>query len=91
MSEYEVNWLTDFPLIIYLVCSQKSKQTSNYKEKLVILQSIGIIAKETRMITNTCRYSSAHLIPIIQSCQDELGIKCPLEDICRRPLFPYFL
>jgi len=27
----------------------------------------------------TCRYSSGHLIPMIQSCQDELGIKCPLE------------
>jgi len=27
----------------------------------------------------TCRYSSGHLIPIIQSYQDELGIKCPLE------------
>ena len=37
-----------------------------YKEKLVILQSIGIIvikSKETRMITYTCRYSSGHLIP----------------------------
>ena len=31
------------------------------------------------MITYTCRYSSGHLIPIIQSCQDELGIKCSLE------------
>ena len=38
-----------------------------------------IKSKETRMITYTCRYSSGHLIPIIQSCQDELGIKCPLE------------
>jgi len=27
------------------------------------------------VITYTCRYSSGHLIPIIQSCQDELGIK----------------
>jgi len=37
-----------------------------YKEKLVILQSIGIIvikSKEARMITYTCRYSSGHLIP----------------------------
>ena len=35
------------------------------------------------MITYTCRYSSGHLIrnliPIIQSYQDELGIKCALE------------
>jgi len=42
MSEYEVYWLTDFPLIIYwvhqiiMVISQK-KQTNKYKEKLVIL------------------------------------------------------
>ena len=55
--------------------------TNNYKEKLVILLSIGIIViknKETRVITYTCRYSRGHLIPIIQLCQDELGIKCPL-------------
>jgi len=48
------------------------KQTSKYKEKLVILQSIGIVvikSKETRVITYTCRYSGGHLIPIIQSCQ----------------------
>ena len=41
-------------------------------EKLVILQSIGIIvikSKETRMITYTYRYSSGHLIPIVQLCQ----------------------
>jgi len=45
------------------------------KEKLVILQSIGIIViktKEARVINYTCRYSSGHLIPM-------LGIKCPLE------------
>jgi len=49
-----------------MVISQK-KQTNNYKEKLVILQSIGIIvikSKETRMITYTCRYSSGHLSTI---------------------------
>ena len=66
---------------IIMVISQK-KQTNKYKEKLVILQSIGIIvikSKETRVITYTYRYSSGHLIPIIQSCQDELGIKCSLE------------
>jgi len=59
-----------------------SKKANKHKEKLVILQSIGIVvikSKETRMITYTCRYSNGHLIPIIQSCQDELGIKCPLE------------
>ena len=68
MSECEAHWLMDFPpnnLLgarqeIIMVISQKSKQTS-IKEKLVILQLIGIIAiksKETRVITYTCRYSS---------------------------------
>jgi len=53
-------------------------------DKLVISQSIGIIlikSKKTRVITYSCRYPSRHLIPIIQSCQDELGIKCPLESL----------
>ena len=27
------------------------------------------------MVTYTCRYSSGHLIPIIQLCQDKLGIE----------------
>ena len=39
---------------------------NKYEEKLVILQSIGIIvikSKETRVITYICRYSSGHLIP----------------------------
>ena len=66
---------------IIMVISQ-TKQTNKYKEKRTILHSIGIIvikSKETRVIINTCRYSSGHLIPIIQSCQDELGIKCPLK------------
>jgi len=65
-----------------MVISQKINQTNKYKEKLVILQSIRIIvikSKETRLITYTCRYSSGNLIRIIQSCQDELGIKCPLK------------
>jgi len=64
-----------------MVISQKSKQTNKCKEKLVILQLIGVIvikSKETRVIAYTCRYSSGHLIPIIQSCRDELGIKFPL-------------
>jgi len=61
--------------------SKKRTQTS-IRKKLVILQSTGIIlikSKETRLITYTYRYSSGHLIPIIQLYQDELGIKCPLE------------
>jgi len=43
-----------------------SKPIYKYKEKLVILQSIGIIvikSKETRVVTYTCRYSSGHFIP----------------------------
>jgi len=50
---------------IIIVITQK-KQTNKYKEKFVILQSIGIIvikSKETKVITYTCRYSSGHLIP----------------------------
>ena len=35
--------------------------------------------KETRMVAYTCRYSSGHLIPINQSCQDKLEIEYPLE------------
>ena len=44
------------------------KQTNKYKEKFVILRSIGIIvinSKETREFTYTCRYSSGHLILIL--------------------------
>ena len=55
------------------------KETNKYMEKLIILQLIGTIVincKETRVFTNTCRYSSGYLIPMIQSCQDEFGFKC---------------
>ena len=79
ISEYEVYWLTDFPLIILLGTLQEiiivishKKQTNKYKKKIVILQSIGIIvikSKETRAITYTYRYFSGHFIPIIQFCQ----------------------
>ena len=90
MSVYEVYWLIDFTLtnnqvrqeIIMLTLKRyalvRKKHSNKYKEILVILQSIGIIvikSKETRVVIYTCRYSSGHLIPIIQSCQDELGIK----------------
>ena len=68
------------------------KQTKKYKEKFVILQWIGIVvikSKEIRVAIYTCIYSVGHLIPIIQSCQYELGIKYPLESRWP-PLFPYF-
>jgi len=66
MSEYEVYWLMDFPqntLLgvrqeITMVISKKANK-EKYKEKLVILYSIGIIvikSKETRVTTCTCRY-----------------------------------
>jgi len=49
MSEYKAYWLTGFPLIKLLGTCQEiiiiifKKETNKYKEKLVILQSIGII------------------------------------------------
>ena len=74
-----MHWLTDFPLIIYwarqeiiMVISQK-KQTNKYKEKLVILQPIGIIvikSKKTRVITYTCRYSSGAFNPYNSAGRD---------------------
>ena len=53
-------------------------------EKLVILQSIGIIAiksKETRVVTYTYtyKYSYGHLIPNSSWHGWIIGIKCPLE------------
>jgi len=55
MSEYEVYWLTDFPLIIFGCLPRnnygdlpKKNQASKCKEKLVILQSIGIIVIKVR-------------------------------------------
>ena len=62
------------------VIEQGNDQTTalhyyKYKEKLVILQSIGIIAiksKETRVVTYTCKYFSGHLISIIHSDMTEL-------------------
>jgi len=64
MSECEAYWIMDFPLILnnygmhqelIMVISQ-IRQTNNYKEKIVISQSIGIIvikSKETRVVTYT--------------------------------------
>ena len=33
--------------------------------------------KETRVVTYICRYSSGHLIPTIQSCQNEFRDQMP--------------
>jgi len=38
---------------------------------------IVIKSKETRVVTYTCRYSTGHLISIIQSFQDESTQKQP--------------
>ena len=61
MSEYEVYWLKDFPLINSWACLERiiifplkryaliiKKQTNKYKEKFIILQSIGIIFIKVR-------------------------------------------
>ena len=49
MSEYEVCWLTDFPLIIYWACAKKiimvisqKKQTNKYKRFTVNIMDIRI-------------------------------------------------
>ena len=67
MSEYEAYWLTGFLLInswacqeIIIVISFK-KLTNKCKEKIVILQVIGIIVIKSK----TCRYSSGHSVIII--------------------------
>jgi len=59
-----------------VVCtSYKKPQTNRYG---VILQAIRIIAikKEKRVVTYTSRYSIGHSI---QSCQEELETKYPLD------------
>ena len=60
MSEYKAYWLTGFPLIKLLGARHEiimvifKKETNKYKEKIVILQSIGIIqikTKKTMVVT----------------------------------------
>jgi len=61
-------YLSYWSVVIY-------RRTNKYNEKLVTLLSIWIKvikSKETRVFTYTCRYSSGHIIPIIQSTQSEL-------------------
>ena len=77
MNKLKIEWIRIriFGLFVLALLIIK-KQTNKYEEKWVILQSIGIYkSKETRVVTYTCRYSSEHLISIIQSRQDKLGIK----------------
>ena len=72
------------------------KLTNKHREKIVILQAIGIIqikSKETRVVADTCRYSSRQLIPIFQTVTvAELGIKGSLEylQVSTTTLVPLF-
>jgi len=53
MSEYETYWLTDFPVRSVPRSNYgdlSKKQTKKYTEKLVILQSIGIIVIKSKEI-----------------------------------------
>ena len=45
---------------------------TSVRKKLVILQSIRIKSKETRVVTYTCKYSSEHLISIIHPDMTEI-------------------
>jgi len=49
------------------------------KQILWSIATMIIKGKKIRAVTYTYRYYTGHLIPIIQLCQDELGIKCPLK------------
>ena len=51
---------------------QSQKANKQVYGKISNSQSIGIIvikSKETKVVTYSCRYSSGHLIAIIQPCQ----------------------
>ena len=87
MSEYEVYCMANrfstnscleriiiFCLKRYALVAKKL--INRYKEKLVtftVSRDHSNKSRETRVVTYTCRYFSGHLIPIIQSCQDELA------------------
>jgi len=54
------------------------KANEKVKEKPLICCHQSSKKEENKVVTYTCR-NSKNIIPIIQSCQDELGIKYPLE------------
>jgi len=56
-------------MIVILSFEEVEKLPNKYKEKLVILQSIGIIVIKVR---KQVRYSSEHLIPVIHPDMTEL-------------------
>ena len=68
---------------------QQTKKISNF----TVNRDHSYKSKETTWSpTYTCRYSSGHLIPIIQFCQNELRIKMPTRisaGVDDHP-FPYF-
>jgi len=52
-----------YDIVLHVVSYYPHTCNYKYKEKIVILQSIGIIAiksSETRSVIYTCRYSSGH-------------------------------
>ena len=72
--------------LVTCTTSKNSKQTSKRKHcNFPVNRDHTYKKKETRVVTYTPAdtYSRGHLIPIIQSCPDELGIKCPLEYLQR--------
>ena len=69
MSEYEVYWLIDFPLIIYWVRTKNNygvffkianKQVQGKISNFTVIRDHSIKSKETRVVTYTC---SGDLIP----------------------------
>ena len=68
MNEYEVYWLMDYPLINSWVHAKKTKTR---------------IRKISNFTVNRDHNAPADnlvgIYPVIQSCQDELKIKCPIE------------
>ena len=83
INNWEHNYGDPFLLLKWYALLTINKQTNKYNKKLILLQSIGIsymyVGIKVKLVTYTCRYSSRHLIPIIQPSQSKLGIKCPLE------------
>ena len=71
---FSTNNLLDICQEIIMVISEKKskKKKVAIRKNLIILQSIGIIVtKQGCVIAYACKYSSGHLIPIIQSCQED--------------------
>ena len=59
--------------------SFKAACTSYKKSKQTSVRKISDFIVNRNHSYLHLQISGGHLIPIIQSCQDKLGIKCPLE------------